>query len=68
MAVIVELIVGLLLCALALYTALAMAIEDSRGRTVLPLLRRGSGRAALEQGLSDQAWTLDHEAGVREQL
>jgi uncharacterized protein len=61
-------IVGLLLCVLALYAALAMAIEDSRGRTVLPLLRRGTGRGALEQRFSDQASGLDHEAGVREQL
>jgi uncharacterized protein len=49
-------IVGLALCALALYTALAMALEDARSATALPLGRRGAGRE------------IEHEAGVREQL
>jgi uncharacterized protein len=49
-------IVGLVLCALAVYTALAMALEDVLHRTLLPVGRRGG---AL--GVGD-------EAGVREQL
>jgi len=49
-------VVGLILCALGVYAALAMALEDARGRTVLPLGRRGEARDA------------GSEAGVREQL
>jgi uncharacterized protein len=48
-------VVGLALCALAIYAALALALEEARRATVLPLGRRN---AAVEQG----------EAGVREQL
>jgi uncharacterized protein len=51
--------VGVALCALGLYAALAMELEDARGRTVLPLLRARRGRAAMESGLPP---------GVREQL
>ena len=46
-------IVGLALCALALYAALAMALEDALQRTVLPLGRRDE---------------IEGEPGVREQL
>ena len=46
-------IVGLALCALAVYAALAMALEDASRRTVLPLGRRAG---------------IDAEPGVREQL
>jgi succinate-acetate transporter protein len=49
-------IVGLVLCALGVYAALAMALEDARGRTVLPLGRRA------------QLTGPQPEAGVREQL
>ena len=51
--------VGLALCALGLYAALAMELEDARGKTVLPVLRVRRGRAAVESGLPP---------GVREQL
>jgi succinate-acetate transporter protein len=51
--------VGLILCALGLYAALAAELEDARGATVLPMLRVGEGRSAMDSGL---------EAGVREQL
>jgi succinate-acetate transporter protein len=61
-------VVGLALCALALYTALAMALEDAQRRTVLPLGRRATGRAAMEGGLGDHDSDLEREAGVREQL
>jgi uncharacterized protein len=61
-------IVGLLLCAVALYAALAMAIEDARRRTVLPLGRRGAGSAALDGDLAAQLDRLPQAAGVREQL
>jgi succinate-acetate transporter protein len=49
-------LVGLVPCAIALYAALALALEDARGETVLPLGRRHSARGAMP------------EAGVREQL
>jgi succinate-acetate transporter protein len=48
-------VVGLALCALALYAALAMALEDALHRTVLWLGRR-------------HVTDLESEAGVRDQL
>jgi uncharacterized protein len=61
-------LVGVLLCAVALYAALAMALEDVRRRTVLPLGRRGPGEEALGGGLDEQLRRVEGEAGVREQL
>jgi len=61
-------IVGLALCALAVYAALAMALEDARRRTVLPLGRRGAGEESLRGGLDAQLVRIEREAGVREQL
>lgn len=61
-------VVGLALCALALYAALAMALEESHRRTVLPLLRRKAGAGALAAGLGGQLSDVEHEAGVRAQL
>jgi uncharacterized protein len=61
-------ITGLVLCALALYAALAMALEDARRETSLPVLRRGLGRTSLEGSLDDQLARIEREAGVREQL
>lgn len=60
--------VGLLLAAVAVYAALALVVEDTRNRTVFPLLRRGDGRRAMEGTLADQLRPLEREAGVREQL
>ncbi len=61
-------IVGLVLCALGLYAALAMALEDVQRRTVLPLGRRGVGRESLRGTLESQIARIEREAGVREQL
>ncbi|MFL5818158.1 MAG: GPR1/FUN34/YaaH family transporter [Conexibacter sp.] len=61
-------IVGLVLCALALYAALAMALEDARRATVLPLGRRGAGADALDAGLGAQLQHIEQAAGVRQQL
>jgi uncharacterized protein len=61
-------IVGLALCALAVYTALAMALEESHRRTVLPLLRRRAGEGAISGDLGRQLEAIEHEAGVRAQL
>ena len=49
-------VVGLVLCAVAVYAALAIAIEDARRTTVLPTGRRGAGR------------DVEDEAGIRPQL
>lgn len=57
-------VVGLVLFALAVYAAYALAEEDARGSTPLPLLRHGAGRTAAQDGLRD----LAREAGVRRQL
>jgi uncharacterized protein len=61
-------ILGLALLAVALYAALALAIEDVRRKTVLPVLRLGAGKASVEGGAADQVEGIEHEAGVREQL
>ena len=57
-------VVGVALCALALYAALAMALEDSQRNTSLPVLRRGLGRDSLEGNLDDQLARIEREAGV----
>jgi uncharacterized protein len=49
-------VVGLALCAVALYAALAIALEDARRTTVLPTGRRGTGG------------DVEDEAGIRAQL
>jgi succinate-acetate transporter protein len=56
------------LCALAVYAALAMALEDARRETILPLGRRAAGRTSVGGGLDDQLARLEREAAVREQL
>ena len=60
--------VGLALCLVALYNAFAFEIEDTRHRTVLPVLRWGTGRTALDGSEPAQVEDVEHEAGVREQL
>ena len=60
--------VGLLLGLLALYAALALELEGTQGRTVLPLGRRGSGEAAVSGRSSLEVPDLGGEAGVRTQL
>jgi succinate-acetate transporter protein len=60
--------IGVVLCVVALYAALAMLLEGVAKRQVLPFGRRGRGREAAEGGLTDQIVTLVHEPGVREQL
>ena len=49
-------VVGLALCAIAVYAALAIALEEARRTTVLPTGRRGSGTV------------VDDEPGIRAQL
>lgn len=60
--------IGIALAAIAVYAALAMALEDRKGRTVLPLGRRGGGERALTGDLAAQTKGLSREAGVRREL
>jgi succinate-acetate transporter protein len=61
-------VVGLALCAAAVYAALATEIEDVKGEVKLPLGRRAKAREALEAPFDNQLERLEHEAGVRQQL
>jgi uncharacterized protein len=61
-------VLGLALCALAIYTALAMALEDARRETILPLGRRRLGRSSIEGSFEEQLTHVERESGVREQL
>lgn len=56
------------LFALSLYAGTAFLIEDLRQNTVLPILRRGPARDAIEGDLPDQHSRLAREPGVRQQL
>jgi succinate-acetate transporter protein len=58
--------IGLPLAAFTLYGGLALLLEDSASRTILPLGRRG--RASLEGDLRRQIEHAELEAGVRRQL
>jgi uncharacterized protein len=61
-------VTGVALAVLAFYAALAMTLEDVQRREILPLLRRGEGRAATHGGAAPQVDRIHREAGVREQL
>lgn len=61
-------VLGLLLFALALYAAWGAGLEDALGRTVLPLGRRGKGKAAVHGSLLEQVKDVSTRPGVREQL
>jgi succinate-acetate transporter protein len=56
-------VTGIALCAIAVYAAAALALEDAQHRTILPIGRRGA--ASLDAG---PGAALDREAGVRDQL
>jgi succinate-acetate transporter protein len=59
---------GLAVCAVALYAAFAFELEDTRHHTILPVLRWGSGRRAMDGNVPAELRGVAHEAGVREQL
>jgi uncharacterized protein len=59
---------GVGLAVLSVYAALALELEDSESRTVLPLGRRGTARRALDGRLGDQVADVATEPGVRQQL
>ncbi|WP_348637975.1 hypothetical protein [Blastococcus capsensis] len=60
--------VGLLAAVIALYAAAAFELEGTRERTVLPVGRRGKGRAAMAGKGPLEPAELVEEAGVRPQL
>lgn len=61
-------VLGFVLAALALYAAFGFELEEVRGRTVLPLLRRGAGAKPLYDDMAEQVEGVAKEAGVRQQL
>ena len=60
--------IGVALACLSAYAALALELEGTAGRAVLPLGRRGPGRTALDGRLDDQVDEVATEPGVRSQL
>jgi succinate-acetate transporter protein len=59
---------GIPLAVFALYGGLALLLEESYQRTVLPLGRRGRARTSLEGGFAHQVHRSEQEPGVRRQL
>jgi succinate-acetate transporter protein len=59
---------GLALGALAVYTAIALDIEGVDHKTILPVLRHGKGRQAIDGGPRQQLDRVVNEPGVRSQL
>lgn len=60
--------VGIALAVLSGYAALALELEASESRTVLPLGRTGASRSALDGRWADQTARVATEPGVRQQL
>ena len=61
-------VLGFLLAAVAMYTAFALLMEDSRGREVLPVGRLGAARQATHGTLADELRDIERQAGVRRTL
>jgi len=61
-------VLGFLLAAVALYTAFALLLEDSRGHQVLPIGRFGAARQATHGTLVDELRGIEREPGVRRTL
>ncbi|MER5782561.1 GPR1/FUN34/YaaH family transporter [Streptomyces mobaraensis] len=59
---------GLLLAAVAMYTAFALMLEDMRGVRVLPIGRTGPAHTAVEGDLTVQLRDIERQAGVRRTL
>lgn len=59
---------GVPLAVFALYGGLALLLEESYQRMVLPLGRRGRARSSLEGTFAHQVQQAEQEAGVRRQL
>jgi uncharacterized protein len=60
--------VGVVLCACALYAVISLELEDIKRHAVLPTLRRGTGKRAMEPSLEAQVQQVAAEAGVRREL
>jgi hypothetical protein len=61
-------VLGFLLAAVAMYTAFALLMEDSRGREVLPIGRLGAARQATHGTLAVELRDIERQAGVRRTL
>lgn len=61
-------VLGFLLAAVAMYTAFALLIEDSRGREVLPIGRLGAAREATHGTLAVELSGIERQPGVRRTL
>jgi succinate-acetate transporter protein len=61
-------VLGFLLAAVAMYTAFALLLEDSRGREVLPIGRLGAARQATHGTLDDELRDIERQPGVRRTL
>ncbi|MCU4183123.1 GPR1/FUN34/YaaH family transporter [Acidiferrimicrobium sp. IK] len=59
---------GIALCVVALYNAFAFEVEDTKHRTILPVLRWGAGKRAMDGSVLAEVEKVEQEAGVREQL
>jgi uncharacterized protein len=60
--------VGIVLALLSWYAALALELEGTMSRAVLPLGRKGASQRAVDGDLGDQVDDLAKEPGVRQQL
>jgi succinate-acetate transporter protein len=61
-------VLGFLLAAVAMYTAFALLMEDSRGREVLPIGRQGAARQATHGNLAVELRDIERQPGVRRTL
>jgi succinate-acetate transporter protein len=61
-------VLGFLLAAVALYTAFALLMEDSRDREVLPIGRLGAARQATHGNLAFELRNIQRQPGVRRTL
>ncbi|MGX4688936.1 hypothetical protein [Streptomyces sp. JNUCC 63] len=59
---------GVALGVFALYGGLALLLEETTRRTVLPPARRGRARTSLQGDLGHRLEQAEREAGVRRQL
>jgi len=60
--------VGVALAVVSLYAALALELENSESRAILPLGRMGASRQAVEGTLAEQVDGIANEPGIRRQL
>lgn len=61
-------VLGYLLAVVALYAAFALLWEDSRGREIVPVGRRGLARQATTGSLAVELRDIERQAGVRRTL